>query len=186
VMTLILSIQRSLDHQLWIYSIVIISRDLVVMCNSQREAKTGRVVIDVLYINLDHAYFLVVGKHLHRELALWVAPSTLRVNVHQMWCRILQHSEVRFFPSLHGPISGIFCYIAYNSARSLLLRDRIIEIFQCQGFNPQQKENGYRETHPFNWICGSGRQKKKKKILVDFQPVDYAKPRGLNPNQARG
>uniref|UniRef100_A0A665TI96 Uncharacterized protein n=1 Tax=Echeneis naucrates TaxID=173247 RepID=A0A665TI96_ECHNA len=157
VMALILSVQRSLNHQLWIY----------IMCNCQGEAcasrwETGRVVIYVLYINLDHAYFLVVGEHLHGELALWVAPSTLRVNIHQMWCRILQHPEVGFFPPLHGPISGIFRYIAYNSAGSLLLRDRIIEIFQCQGFNPQQKENGYRETHPFNWICGSGRQEKNK------------------------
>uniref|UniRef100_A0A3B4ZQ25 Uncharacterized protein n=1 Tax=Stegastes partitus TaxID=144197 RepID=A0A3B4ZQ25_9TELE len=163
VMALILPIQRSLNHQ---KCIVIISCDLVVMCNSEREARpreTGRVVIDVLYINLDHAYFLVVGKHLHGELALWVAPSTLRVNIHQMWCRILQHSEVRFFPSLHGPISSIFRYITYHSSRSLLLRDGIIEIFQCQGFNPQQKENGYRETHPFNWICSSGRRRKKKK-----------------------
>uniref|UniRef100_A0A3Q3XP54 Uncharacterized protein n=1 Tax=Mola mola TaxID=94237 RepID=A0A3Q3XP54_MOLML len=157
VMTLILPIQRSLNHQLWIYKgTVIISRDLVVMCNSQREAGPS-VVIYVLYVNLNHADFLVIGKHLHGELTLWVAPSTLGVNIHQMRCRILQHSEVGFLPSLCGPISGIFCYIAYNSAGSLLLRNGIIEIFQCQGFNPQQKENGYRETHPFSWICGSGR-----------------------------
>uniref|UniRef100_A0A3B3HJ65 Uncharacterized protein n=1 Tax=Oryzias latipes TaxID=8090 RepID=A0A3B3HJ65_ORYLA len=87
VMTLILSIQRSLNHQLWINF----------MCNGQRKAGSS-IVIYVLYINLDHADFLVVGKHLHGELALWVAPSTLGVNIHKMRCRILQHSEVGFLP----------------------------------------------------------------------------------------
>uniref|UniRef100_A0AAQ4R3A4 Uncharacterized protein n=1 Tax=Gasterosteus aculeatus aculeatus TaxID=481459 RepID=A0AAQ4R3A4_GASAC len=72
--------------------------------------KVGRVVVNVLNIYFDHADLLVVGEHLHGELALWVPltqgfpvdallrvqQSALGVHVDEMRSRVLQHPEVGF------------------------------------------------------------------------------------------
>ncbi|MFT7818001.1 hypothetical protein AGIG_G23950 [Arapaima gigas] len=117
-----------------------------------REA--GRVVVDVLHLHLYHADLLVVGKHLHGKLALRILPahglpvnpllgvqqSALWIHIYKMGGRVLQNPKVGFLAPFPRSNSGIFGNVPNNSARTLLLRNRIIQVFQGEGLSPKQKK----------------------------------------------
>uniref|UniRef100_A0A3Q3F6Y6 Uncharacterized protein n=1 Tax=Labrus bergylta TaxID=56723 RepID=A0A3Q3F6Y6_9LABR len=126
-----------------------------VMRTGQGKACPWHFVINVLNIYFDHAYLLVIGKHLHGKLALGVSltqgfpvdallcvqQSALGVYVNEMRSGVFQHPEVGFFtlsclPNLFQSKSGIFGNVPNHCPRALFLRDRIIQVFQCQGLSP--------------------------------------------------
>uniref|UniRef100_A0A3B4ZYY4 Uncharacterized protein n=1 Tax=Stegastes partitus TaxID=144197 RepID=A0A3B4ZYY4_9TELE len=127
-----------------------------VMRTGQGKACSWHFVINVLNVYFDHAYLLVIGKHFHGELALGVS-LTQCFPVNALLC--VQQSalgvhdpEVGFLtlsslPSLFESKSGIFGNVPNHRPWTLFLRDRVIQVFQCQGLSPQEQEKENRKIH---------------------------------------
>uniref|UniRef100_A0A3P9B3B5 Uncharacterized protein n=1 Tax=Maylandia zebra TaxID=106582 RepID=A0A3P9B3B5_9CICH len=114
-----------------------------VMCAGQGKACPWDFVIDVLNIYLDH---LALGVSLTQ---CFPVDALFRIQQSALW---VHHSEVGFLtlsslPSLFNSKSGIFGNVPNHCTRTLLLWDRVIQVFQCQGLSPQEQEKENRKIH---------------------------------------
>uniref|UniRef100_A0A3Q4BRN2 Uncharacterized protein n=1 Tax=Mola mola TaxID=94237 RepID=A0A3Q4BRN2_MOLML len=116
---------------------------ICVMCAGQGKARPWNFVVNILNINFDHADLFVIGKYFHGELALGV-PLTQCFPVDALLCvqqSALGHPEVGFLTlsslsSLLRSESGIFGNVPNHCPWTLFLRDRVIQVFQCEGISP--------------------------------------------------
>uniref|UniRef100_A0A671DQE8 Uncharacterized protein n=1 Tax=Rhinolophus ferrumequinum TaxID=59479 RepID=A0A671DQE8_RHIFE len=121
----------------------------------------GCIVVDVLDLHLDHADLLVVGEHLEGQLALGIVAaqglavdallgvkeSAVYVHVQQVRRGVLQHSVATGLAApaataaslcgrKPGLQSSILSDVADHRAGPLLLRHRVVEVFERQGRSP--------------------------------------------------